>query len=330
MTSKSKPIYVEIDIKTDMNTLWEHTQRPELHEQWDLRFTEIKYLPRESEDQPQHFRYRTRIGFGIDIAGTGVTKAGMAREGKESHASGRASSLSFYSDQRISLIREGSGYWKYEPLGDCMTFKTQYDYKTRFGSVGSWFDRLLFRPLFGYATAWSFDTLRLWLEKGIQPAVTIQRATIHYLCVLMISLLWMYQGLVPKLLYPEAGELEIIQQLGWFSGWEEQVLLLLGIAEISIGLLVAIWHRKPWMYHGQIILLFLLALSALIGTPELLQAPFNPLTLSGSMIGFCLVAYWSSRELPQASRCLRRPAHTTARHYNGRRNTGWDQSTSKH
>ena len=45
-------------------------------------------------------------------------------------------------------------------------FITRYDYQTRFGKLGEWFDQLSFRPMMGWATAWSFDRLRISLEKG--------------------------------------------------------------------------------------------------------------------------------------------------------------------
>ena len=35
---KQKPIYVEINIASDIETLWEYTQTPHLHKEWDLRF----------------------------------------------------------------------------------------------------------------------------------------------------------------------------------------------------------------------------------------------------------------------------------------------------
>lgn len=306
---QAKPIYVETILNTDMDTLWRYTQTPELHEQWDLRFSKIEYLPRESEMHPQRFLYQTRIGFGLAIQGTGETKAAVLEK-----SGVRISSLAFRSDQPLSLIREGSGYWRYAPQDthkddrNPITFATQYDYKTRFGWAGRWFDRCIFRPLFGYATAWSFDSLRIWLECGISPAVQIQRAVVHYVSVVLLMLLWIYQGLVPKLLFPEAGELAIVQHLGWLPGWERALLLLLGIAEISIGTALFVWHRKPWVYIAQTIILILLTGAALTGNPELFKLPFNPLTLSGSMIGLCAIAYVSSGDLPQASRCLRKPA----------------------
>jgi hypothetical protein len=55
------------------------------------------------------------------------------------------------------------------PTEDGVRFLTQYDYEPRFGVAGRAVDGLLFRPLLGWATAWSFDRLRLWLEDGIPP-----------------------------------------------------------------------------------------------------------------------------------------------------------------
>jgi hypothetical protein len=128
-----------------------------------VRFSSIEYLPG-VDGEPQRFRYATRLGFGLRIEGTGESVG--EREG----ASGaRTSALTFRSDDAKSLIREGSGYWRYVPTEDGVRFLTQYDYEPRFGLAGRAVDGLLFRPLLGWATAWSFDRLRLWLEDGIPP-----------------------------------------------------------------------------------------------------------------------------------------------------------------
>ena len=158
-----RPIYVETRIRAPLQAVWENTQRPELHERWDLRFTSIEYLPRSSDDEPQRFRYATRIGFGLRIEGTGESV------GDRDGARGRTSALTFRSHDPKSLIREGSGYWRYVPTADGVRFLTRYDYQPRWGIAGRMVDRLLFRPLLGWATAWSFDRLRLWLEQGIPP-----------------------------------------------------------------------------------------------------------------------------------------------------------------
>lgn len=157
-------IYVEILVRAPMEVLWTHTQTPELHEQWDLRFSRIEYLPRATSAEPQRFRYSTRIGCGLEVTGDGETLG---------HCDGadgsRTSALKFWSATWFSLIREGRGYWKYIPTDDGVRFVTWYDYRTRFGTMGALLDRFAFRPLLGWATAWSFDRLRLWLEEGIEP-----------------------------------------------------------------------------------------------------------------------------------------------------------------
>jgi len=165
-------IYVETLIRAPMDAVWSHTQTPELHERWDLRFSRIEYLPKTSGDDPQRFRYVTRIGFGFEVSGEGET---VGQRGMKDGS--RSSALKFWSAAPLSIIREGSGYWKYIPTAEGIRFLTWYDYRTRFGPAGALFDRLIFRPLIGWATAWSFDRLRLWLEQGVDPSRALRRAS---------------------------------------------------------------------------------------------------------------------------------------------------------
>lgn len=300
----TKPIYVELDIATDMESLWEYTQNPHLHRQWDLRFTDITYLPREGPEYPQRFLYRTRIGFGMGIAGTGES-----RSSRSISTGGGLSTLAFGSEQPISLIRRGGGYWRYKPgqNGQKVTFSTKFDYATRFGLFGRLLDRVAFRPLFGYATAWSFDMLRIWLERGIAPAITIQRAVIHYACVAILSLLWLYEGLVPKLMFPEAGELQVFRAASIFPGAADNVLLpMLGVAEIVMGIVTVLGHRSRTIYIVQCLLLTGLAATALAGMPELAASPFNPITLTVPMLALAWIAAITADGVPSAGRCLRR------------------------
>src|SRR5262245_58104675 len=113
-------IYVEIDIRCSMEDLWKRTQTPELHQQWDLRFTDIEYLPRPDPAQPQRFLYKTRIGFGLNVSGEGESVGTHESNGS------RSSALKFWSTDPKSLIRQGSGYWQYIPLPNGIRFLTWY------------------------------------------------------------------------------------------------------------------------------------------------------------------------------------------------------------
>jgi hypothetical protein len=63
-------IYVEILIHGPVDDLWEKLQEPKLHQRWDLRFSEIDYLPCQP-GEAQKFLYATRIGAGMRIVGAG-------------------------------------------------------------------------------------------------------------------------------------------------------------------------------------------------------------------------------------------------------------------
>lgn len=298
-----RPIYVEIDIASDMEAMWRHTQQPKLHERWDLRFSEIDYLPKEAPEDDQQFLYRTRIGFGLSIRGTGKSRTPGVSPGGV-----RTSVLAFGTDHPLSLIGRGGGYWRYWPRpGGGVKFVTRFDYRTRFGRAGRWLDRLLFRPLFGWATAWSFDALRLWLDRGVPPEESLLRAKLHALSIAVLSLCWAYAGLVPKLLYPAAsGELDLLRALGWFPGFEPAINAALGIGELLLAAVIARF-RSPGLLAAQAIALCALTAGALAGTPALLYAPFNPLMLALLMLAATFVAVSTRQGLPSAKRCRRRP-----------------------
>ncbi|GAA2780009.1 hypothetical protein [Streptomyces showdoensis] len=172
-------LYVEARVRTDLDTLWERSQDPALHQRWDLRFTEIAYLP-DAEGEPRRFRYATRVLPFLVVAGTGVSAGERHRAGGD-----RVSALRFSSPHPLSLLAEGSGYWRYVPERDGVRFLTGYDYRPRWGRFGRIADRLLFRPLMGWATAWSFDRLRLWCEHGVTP----ERARAHWLLEVLARVL---------------------------------------------------------------------------------------------------------------------------------------------
>ncbi|MFF8724890.1 hypothetical protein ACF073_00185 [Streptomyces sp. NPDC015171] len=172
-------LYIEARIRADLDALWAHTQDPARHQRWDLRFTEIDHLPR-AEGEPQRFRYAVRVLPFLTVSGTGVSAGERERPDGT-----RTSALRFASPHPLSLLAEGSGYWRYVPVGDGVRFLTGYDYRPRWGAFGALADRVLFRPLMGWATAWSFDRLRLWLERGITP----ERALRNWLAELAVRAL---------------------------------------------------------------------------------------------------------------------------------------------
>ncbi|AOC56501.1 hypothetical protein [Bacillus pumilus] len=188
---KRKPVYVETTIHAPIEKVWEYTQNPKLHEQWDLRFSTIS-LNEPQNEQPQSFLYEKHLGFGLSVTGTGAYRTRMMDERNE-----RASSLKFKSSHPLSFIKEGSGYWKYMKTSDHIVFQTQFDYKTKEGKGWTWADRILFRPMIGFMTAFSFGALKTWLEKGTHPRLLLERTLAHYGICLLFAIVWLCQAVIP-------------------------------------------------------------------------------------------------------------------------------------
>lgn len=157
-----KPLYVETRIRADRDLLWHRTQSPSEHQRWDLRFSSIEYNASQP-GRPAGFTYAVRIPW------RAVTGAGVSAGERERPDGQSTSALRFSSPDRLSPIRQGHGWWRYIPDGDGIRFLTGYDYDVRWGPAGRLVDRFAFRPWMGWATAWSFDRLRLWCEDGIPP-----------------------------------------------------------------------------------------------------------------------------------------------------------------
>jgi hypothetical protein len=296
-------IYVEILVRAPMEALWAHTQTPVLHEQWDLRFSEIDYVPRTGDDSPQRFRYATRIGFGCEVSGEGETTAQQALPDGTS-----TSALKFASNASLSIIREGSGYWKYIPTRDGIRFVTWYDYRTRFGTAGAAFDRLIFRPLIGWATAWSFDRLRLWLEDGVHPRVAVSQTFIHIVARTVLAVVFAYQGIVPKLLFADADEIAMVRAAGVPTQLTTTAVVALGIAEVATAAaLLAAWSRS-WPAWLSLVAMPIAAMVVVFFSPVFFAAAFNPFSLNVSVAALAAVDLLVMAGVPSAGRCLRRPA----------------------
>ena len=292
----SSGIYVEIEIQDDLDHVWLLTQDPAFHERWDLRFSRIHYLPRSSSAEPQQFLYETRIGFGLSIKGTGESI-----DQRASAVGDTTSSLKFASADPKSLIYEGSGYWRYVPTKSGLRFLTWYDYKVRFGIAGRLADRLVFRPLMGWATAWSFDRLRIWAETGRPPEPTLAFSLVHAVTRLSMATIWIWHGLVPKLLYQQIDERTMLAQAGLPVG----LLPWIGGLEILLGALILYGWSWRSIFLANIAFMVLATVAVALNSPAYLTAAFNPVTLNFAMIALSIVGWLSSAALASSRRCRR-------------------------
>lgn len=300
---KQEPVYVALDIATNFSELWEYTHNPRKQQEWDLRFSEITLVP--AGDERKEYHYRTHIGFGLHVSGRGAPSGPQYEETGES-----TSALKFWSEQPLSLIREGSGYWKYSMTGKGFRFQTWFDYQTRFGRAGRWFDTLIFRPLLGWATAWSFDCLRLWLEKHIHPRLSLRLSMLHLFLKLLLAFVWIYQGLA-TVLASGGSAFNPLKTGGMIGGLGGTSFSPVGWVEIGFGCLFLLLHRKL-LHYLNITLLLGIALGSLVLAPGFYNASLNTATLIFTLIGLSAAELTIFDNLPTARRCSRKPTVKTS------------------
>ncbi len=295
----------ETTIVGDRRTVWRFSQTPYLHARWDARFSEIEYLPRASESGARLFRYSTRIGFGLAVKGWGETIGRADRA---------TSALRFGSEDAKSLIREGCGSWTYHEEDGCVRFSTVYDYVVRYGRLGRQFD-LLFRPLMIWATRWSFDRLRIWIEEGTPPETSLRLWIAKLATRCALGLVFIYEGLVPKILAQPKNEVLLVQQSMLYLITPAVTLGILGACEILLGLCLVSGRVEKLAAALSAGTIIFLATLVCVLRPDVLADPLGGISKNVGLLACALVVWLLSDPSPSAGRA--RPGQGRSRTLGG-------------
>lgn len=105
-----------------------------------------------------------------------------------------------------------------------------------------------------------------------------------------LAFLWIYQGLLPKLVFPSTFDIQVWQFLGFNADLATVFVHLSGGAEILFGCAFLIWQRSRYIHYLNITgLIGLLLLSAILAPSQLLGA-FNPVIMNIAMSVLSVVA----------------------------------------
>ncbi|MBM9559092.1 DoxX-like family protein [Acinetobacter nosocomialis] len=104
----------------------------------------------------------------------------------------------------------------------------------------------------------------------------------------VLAFLWIYQGVVPKIIFINSDEISVWQMIGLSFDYAKLAGRGSGIAEVIFGLLFLF---SPHKYIHYLSILGLLDLLLLIGflIPSTLISPYNPIVMNISMISLSII-----------------------------------------
>lgn len=115
---------------------------------------------------------------------------------------------------------------------------------------------------------------------------------VRIICRVALGFVWLYEGLIPKLLFVRADQIELVQRSGLYFGTPEFFLQLLGVGQVICGLwLVAGFAERLAVFTattGMIILIVLVARA----NPAMLTDPYGALIKDLCLIA-CAFAVWT-------------------------------------
>lgn len=118
----------------------------------------------------------------------------------------------------------------------------------------------------------------------------LTRLSTYALCRGTVAFVWLYHGLVPKLLGPHEDELSMNQALGLSVVEAHNLALASGVAEAAFGLSILLFWNHRWPLLITAASMVGLLLFAALSLPSLLLAAFNPLTTNLCVFVLAIVA----------------------------------------
>lgn len=115
---------------------------------------------------------------------------------------------------------------------------------------------------------------------------------IRIICRLALGIVWLYEGLVPKLLFVRQDQIDLVERSGLFVGTPEFFLQLLGVGQVACGLwLLAGFAERLAVFiatTGMVILIVLVARA----NPAMLTDPYGALIKDVCLIA-CAFTVWT-------------------------------------
>lgn len=116
---------------------------------------------------------------------------------------------------------------------------------------------------------------------------------------LALGVVFLYHGLVPKLLFLSPDEVRMIEAHDWPLS-TQRIAEVAGAAEIVLALAILLLRRSRWPLWLAVIALVGLLADVALFAPELLLGAFNPVSTNIAALALCAIALLGERDAHRA------------------------------
>jgi hypothetical protein len=132
----------------------------------------------------------------------------------------------------------------------------------------------------------------------------------HWLLRGGMSVIWITEGLFPKILFPQQIEREVVANSRLVPGDPAVFLLNLGVCEVAAGVLTLLLRGRAfrWLLLGQLVALVVLPVVVALQDERLWVHPFGPLTKNVPiLVGTWVLYLHGEAQVPPKRLAVRRP-----------------------
>lgn len=132
-------------------------------------------------------------------------------------------------------------------------------------------------------------SLRALIRGQEGPAVRL--AAVHTVSRVALAFVFLWHGLVPKLLVRQEDELALLRDSGLSTDAAVRAVAIVGVAEVAYAIaLLVLWRVRALPLIAAVAMLVITP-GLLIGSPRFIPAAFNPVTLNLSTAALGMVAW---------------------------------------
>ena len=132
----------------------------------------------------------------------------------------------------------------------------------------------------------------------------MKKLSIQQIIGYTLAFIWVWHGLVPKLILRHAVESSPLLAAGFSENLAESIVVVSGILEIAVGLLFLLIRNRRWLYLLTIFAMSGLTIGIASTSIDLFLQPFNPLTLNLALSVLAVIGLYDLRRSSSPRRTM--------------------------